>query len=173
MPLQRLAPWLIIAITIFSLSMALSAQFMFQLEPCILCLYQRLPYVATGLLALLALRLTPDSPAIAVIVGLCALAYLAGGGIAIYHVGVEQHWWVSGCTGNSAAELTFDQIKAALTAKAEKSCDDVDWTLFGISMATYNVVFSLSVGLIAMIAAHRIRKDHEPEKTDPIPTPAR
>jgi len=167
MPLQRLTLWILVATAVASLSMALGAEHLFKLEPCILCLYQRLPYVATGLLALLALKLPTDSPAIAPIVGLCAVIYLAGAGIAVYHTGVERHWWVSGCTGATAGEISFDQMKAALGAKPEKSCDDVNWTLFGISMATYNAAFSFAMALASFIAARLIWKRHEPKKTSP------
>lgn len=40
------------AISAFALSMAFTAQYIFGLEPCILCLYQRIPYalvIALGL----------------------------------------------------------------------------------------------------------------------------
>lgn len=173
MTLERLTPWMIIVVAVGSLSMALLAEHMFDLEPCILCLYQRVPYVATGLLALLALKLPDRSAAMPLVIVLCALIYLGGAGIAIYHVGVEQHWWVSSCTGATAGELSFDQLRSALSGKPTKSCDDVDWTLFGISMATYNAAFSIGLAAISLLAARTIRKDHEPKKTDPIQTPAR
>ncbi len=162
------APWAIVAVAMAALSMALIAQDLYDLEPCILCLYQRLPYIATALLALLALKLPPGSNGIAAIVGLCGVIYLIGSGIAVYHVGVEQHWWVSGCTGAGVGEMSFDQLRSALTSKAAKACDDIDWTLFGISMAMYNVVFSAGLGLIAIWAARLIWRNNEP-----IPTPAR
>ncbi len=173
LPLERLTPWLIVAVALGALSTALLAQHLYDLEPCILCLYQRLPFVATALLALAALKFPTGSAAIAPIIGLCALTYLGGAGIAVYHVGVEQHWWVSGCTGAPAAELSFDQLRAALSTKPAKSCDDVDWTLFGISMATYNVPFSAAMAAISFMAARAIWKKNEPKKTDPIQPPAR
>ena len=167
MTFERLAPWLMIIVTITALSMALSAEHVFKLEPCILCLYQRLPYVATGLLALLALKLPTGSTSIPLIVGLCGLVYLTGAGIAVYHVGVEQHWWISSCTGVTAGDISFDQMKASLLKKAEKSCDDLNWTLFGFSMASYNAVFSLAIGAMSLLAARLIWKNHEPKKNTP------
>jgi len=173
MSLERLTPWMIVAVGVASLSMALLAEHVFDLEPCILCLYQRLPFVATALLALVALKLPPGSTGIPFIIALCALAYLGGAGVAVYHVGVEQHWWISGCTGSATTEMSFDQFRSTLGAKPEKSCDDVDWTLFGISMATYNVAFSAAMAAISFLAARLIWKNHDPKKTDPVQTPAR
>ncbi len=107
MTLERLTPWFLVAVAVAALSTALTAQIMFDKEPCILCLFQRVPYVVTALLALLTLKLPTGSSVIPLIIVLCALTYLTGSGIAIYHVGVEQHWWISACTG-STADLSFE-----------------------------------------------------------------
>ena len=158
MTLSRLIPAFIFLVAIGSMALALTAQHLFKLEPCILCLYQRVPFVATGLLAVLALRLKPSSTLIPLLVILCGLIYLGGAGIAIYHVGVEQHWWISGCSGSLADNVTVDQLRASLMQKPAKSCDDVDWTLYGFSMATYNVVFSSALGLASIAAGMQLSK---------------
>ena len=51
----RLIPLAILAASAGALAVAYIAEFVFGLEPCILCLYQRVPYAATGILAILAL----------------------------------------------------------------------------------------------------------------------
>ena len=93
---QRLIPIGILLASLGSLSFALTSQIVFDKDPCILCLYQRVPFVVTALLAVLALRLNKSSSLIPLVVILCGLIYLIGAGIAVYHVGVEQHWWISG-----------------------------------------------------------------------------
>ena len=73
-----------------ALAAAYTAQYGFGLEPCILCLYQRVPYAVAlglGLLGLVALRPAGLQPLLVLIAG---LGFLAGAGIAGYHVGVEQ-----------------------------------------------------------------------------------
>ena len=78
---------------------------------------------------------------------LSGIVFLVGAGIAFYHVGVEQHWWASAAScGNNGGDVpkTIDELRQLLMqAKPAKACDEVDWTLFGLSMATYNVPFSL------------------------------
>ena len=157
MTLARLVPLFIVLIAMVALAVALTAQHVYKLEPCILCLYQRVPYVVTGLLALLALRLNAGA-GIALLVALCGLAYFGGAAIAVYHVGVEQHWWISGCSGELATGMSLDDLRSSLMQKPEKACDQVDWTLFGISMAMYNVVFSSVLGVLSVLAAQRISK---------------
>lgn len=156
MPFARLIPLCILLASAGSLSMALSAQFFFGVTPCILCLYQRIPFALTALLAILALRPKVSSPLIPLLVLASGLIYLGGASVAIYHVGVEQHWWVSGCTGSLVESVSLDQLRASLMQKPEKPCDELDWTLFGISMATYNVFFSSLLGLTTLAAGKRL-----------------
>jgi disulfide bond formation protein DsbB len=147
--LLRFSVLAIAAISAIALASAYVAQYAFNLEPCILCLYQRIPYAIAGSLALLALFVPPLAARRRVVVALCGAAFFIGGAIAFYHVGVEQHWWASatGCGGAIPGEMTTAQFKNLLSQKHPKACDDVDWTLFGLSMATYNVVFSLALAL--------------------------
>ncbi len=159
MTLNRVVPLFIVLVAIGALAMGLTAEIAFKLEPCILCLYQRVPYVAVGLLALLALKLPAGSFLARVLVGLCGLVFLSGAAIAVYHTGVEQHWWVSGCSGQLATGMSLDDLRTSLMSKPEKACDDVDWTLFGISFATYNAAFSGVLGLLSLAAAKRMKKN--------------
>jgi len=46
---------------------------------------------------------------------LSGAAFLTGAGIAIYHVGVEQHWWVSSCTGTLETGLSMKDFRASLS----------------------------------------------------------
>jgi disulfide bond formation protein DsbB len=158
MPLQRLFAVFILIVALTSLSVSLIAEHSFDKEPCILCLYQRAPFLITGLLAITSLCLKSSSNLIPMTFMLCALIYLLGTGIATYHVGIEQHWWSSGCSGNLNQNVTLEQLRASLMQKAIKSCDDADWVLFGISMATYNVFFSSALGLASIVASMQLWK---------------
>jgi disulfide bond formation protein DsbB len=158
MPLQRLFAVFILIVALTSLSVSLIAEHLFDKEPCILCLYQRAPFLITGLLAITVLCLKSSSNLIPITFMLCALIYLLGTGIATYHVGIEQHWWSSGCSGNLNQNVTLEQLRASLMQKAIKSCDDADWVLFGISMATYNVFFSSALGLASIVVSMQLWK---------------
>jgi disulfide bond formation protein DsbB len=158
MPMTRAIPLLIVLVAIGSLASALVAEYVYRLEPCILCIYQRLPFIATGVLALLALKMERFPVAVIGIIAVCGLIYLAGSGIAFYHVGVEQHWWLSGCSGELFTGGSVADLRAGLMSKPEKPCDDIDWTLFGISMATYNVAYSGGLGLLSLGAAMQMSK---------------
>ena len=155
---QRLFAIFILIVALITLSASLTAEYLFDKEPCILCLYQRVPFLITGLFAIITLCLKSSSRLIPMIFMLCALTYLVGSAIAIYHVGVEKLWLISECSGNLSENTTLEQLRASLLQKADKLCNDVDWTLFGISMATYNVFLSSVLGFTSIVASMKILK---------------
>ena len=134
---------------------AFTVQYLFGLEPCVLCLYQRVPYGATAGLAIVGAVLAGEGRMSGVIVGLCGVVFLAGAGLAFYHVGVEQHWWgsIAACGGAAPGDMTMEQLRAGLAAQPPKPCDQVDWTLFGVSLAGYNVLSSLSLAVFSLAGA--------------------
>ncbi len=156
--LAFLAPFGIFAVSVAALANAYTAEYVFGLEPCILCLYQRIPYAIAGVLGGAALfRPSLRFRAVAV----AGVVFLAGAALAFYHVGVEQHWWVSAAScgaGGGDGPATVDELRRLLMqAKPVKACDQVDWTLFGLSMATYNVGLSLALATASLWAAAKIR----------------
>ena len=155
---SRFVPSAILVAGVGALSAAYAAEYIFGLEPCILCLYQRIPYAVAVILAVAALSLRSNTLRAAAMT-LCAAAFLVGASIAFYQVGVEQHWWkaATGCGGALPSNITLEQMNLQITSKPQKPCDLVDWTLFGISMATYNVAVSLLLAAAALAGAKRIR----------------
>ena len=103
-------------ISFAALSAALISQFFFGLYPCELCIYQRIPYAVVVLLAIFGYAAAKMmSPKFGIFnIALCGIAFLINSGIAFYHVGVEQHWWVSGCSMPDFQGLSVDEIREKL-----------------------------------------------------------
>ena len=148
----------ILAASAATLGGALLFQYAGGLAPCVLCVYERAPYGVAMALALLAISLG-DGRARGAVLALAALAFLADAGIGVFHVGVEQHWWegTAACTGSVVAggvhslEALRQQILNAPVAR----CDRIPWSLFGISLAGYNVLIALALAAFALDAARR------------------
>jgi len=140
-----------------ALAMAYIAQFGFGLEPCVLCLYQRIPYALVAILGFAGL-MRPHLMGKLLI--LAALVFSFGAVIAAYHVGVEQHWWASatGCSGDIAKTSTPQDLIQSMQVKPVKACDAVDWTMLGISMAGWNVLFSSLCAGAALYARTRLKE---------------
>ncbi|MEK7244849.1 MAG: disulfide bond formation protein B [Pseudomonadota bacterium] len=153
----RNAAALLFAASALALATAYAAQYIGGLEPCPLCLYQRVPYAVGGALAAAAL-MTRASGLLALLLLLAAAAFFVNTWIAFYHLGVENHLWASAvCTGDAPVITSVEDLRRALAAPPPKPCDAVDWTLFGVSMAGYNVIVSAALAGLAIVAAARAR----------------
>lgn len=135
---------LVALVCLTALSAVLISQYGFDLAPCILCLYERIPYVTAGLIAL-AMVLLPTSPRLRRLgLLLIGLSFAANSALGFYHIGVEQHWWSNpGCTGGPLTTLSLTDMQSALQNPVRPACDDVQWSLFGITLAGYNLLLSL------------------------------
>ncbi|MBI3441278.1 MAG: disulfide bond formation protein B [Proteobacteria bacterium] len=134
-----------------ALAAAYISQYGFGLKPCILCLYQRVPYFVNVALGLLAFLVTFRSPRLAVLLlWAAALSFFADAAIAGFHVGVEQGWWkgLPSCGGEIVPEhVSLEELRQSLTHQDIVRCDKPAWVMFGISMAGYNFALTLALGL--------------------------
>ena len=157
--LSRSFSLLMIASAVIALGTAYTAQYVFGYEPCVLCLYQRVPYAIIGVIGIIALFwCAPEK--MPLVTAFAGFVFLVSAGISLYHVGVEQTWWISvaPCGGGAGDIASTQDLLAALQQKPAKSCGDIEWTLFGVSMATYYVAVSLGLAGIAFGAWRRMRE---------------
>ena len=157
-PSQRI-PALLFAASALALLGALGFQYIGELEPCVLCVYQRWPYVVVLVLSVLAFVVAGNRSMRGVLLYLCAGAFLIGLGLAVYHVGVEQGIFegTAACGGGATPE-TLEELRAQLEAAPVVRCDEVAWSLFGISLAGYNGIISVVLAAISFTAARSIHK---------------
>ena len=154
---MKYLPHLILAVSAGALGTAYVAQYAFGLEPCTLCLYQRVPYWVTAALGLGAM-MTPVGGLRRTMAAAAGIVFLVGAGIAFYHVGVEQHWWLSAvCESSIESGLSVEQLAERLMKTPPHPCDQINWSLFGISMATYNSAVSLILGAATLAGAYLLR----------------
>jgi len=135
---------------------ALLFQYVGGLAPCELCLYQRWPYYAV--IALAALALVGNGAAMRWALALAALIFAAGTALAVYHAGVEYHWFPgpTACTGGTSGAQTIEQLRAQLLGRQPVNCDEAAWRLLGISLAGWNVLASLLLTLFCAASFRRL-----------------
>lgn len=161
----RTMPLLMAFIAAASLGMAFTAQYVFGLEPCILCLIQRYPYGIVIALSLLGFITSfKCKKGTSVLMGMIGITFLTNSVIAFYHTGVEQHWWKSFLEGCAVPDMigNMDQILADIQNRTEAvRCDEIAWSdpILNLSMANYNIIFCLGLGIIALISARLIWKN--------------
>ncbi len=131
----RTAKLLALALPAGLLGGAYISELGFGLFPCEMCWWQRWPHFAALPLAIVGL-MVPQSR---IWTALAALAILVSGLIGGFHAGVEYGWWegITSCatTDPSANVMSFEEAPLI-------RCDVAPWTLFGISLAGWNFLFS-------------------------------
>jgi disulfide bond formation protein DsbB len=130
-------------------------QYGFGVMPCELCLWQRAPFVAVAALSFVALLVPKYARAL---LGVCALALLANAGLASFHSGVERHWWEfhSACTGSALDRVkSVEDLRQELLGTPVVRCDEISWSIFGLTMANINVVYSAVLAMVAVMAAKK------------------
>jgi len=152
--LTKNALWVALLVSIGALGTAFIAQYVFDLWPCVLCLYQRWPYAVVIVISLAGIALRKRVE-IGPILLLCAVAFAITAAIGGYHVGVEQGWWegTAECVGDTAKASSLQDLKAKIMSTPIVRCDEVAWSLFGISMAGYNVIFGAVLAVFSVFAA--------------------
>jgi disulfide bond formation protein DsbB len=136
----------------------LGFQYLGGIWPCEMCQWQRWPHFAAIAVGLgggaLLLMGTIDKRAAPWIAAAAAFLIAISGAIGVYHAGVEWQLWAgpSACTGPAF------QLHGPLDLNAPAvRCDVAAWRLFGISLAGYNAIVSLSVAAIAAFLLTRKR----------------
>jgi disulfide bond formation protein DsbB len=149
---DRRLPSLILLASLASLAIAFASEYWGGLQPCVLCWYQRYPYMATAVLGIIGIALAGRPGLLRAVLMLAALAFFVDAGIAAYHVGVEQHWWQGTAECGSTLDLSLspEELKKQLLNQPVVRCDEVAWSLFGISMAGYNFLYALALGLVTL-----------------------
>jgi len=153
------ASLLVVVGAVFALAAAWYFQLVVGLVPCPLCLDQRLPYYAAvpiGLLAFAAAR-GGRSGVARVLLGVLCLAMVWNAGLAVYHAGIEWHFWPGPTTCTGTPVLSDDILSSLRTAKVPR-CDEAAWRLFGISMAGWNALIAAGLAVVAFLGATTGRK---------------
>ena len=129
-------------------------QFVIGLQPCPLCLEQRIPYyVGIPLALIIALAAARGAPRPLVIGGLALLAVvmLFGAGLGVYHSGVEWKFWPGpqDCTGDIGSFGGAGGLLQEMQKTSIVRCDQA-YRFLGVSLANCNVVISLALAGIAV-----------------------
>lgn len=138
-------------------------QFVLGLNPCELCYMQRIPHYMGIILGPLAFILYGRSKALASALHfILVLAIATSGAIAAFNVGVEQEWWTYSCLSTSSDGLSADELLAMIDQANIVDCKDIQWQLFGISIAGYNFLVSFGLVFLSIFTFFYNRKQNHP-----------
>jgi disulfide bond formation protein DsbB len=132
------------------LAFAYYAQFVMHLEPCPLCIFQRIGVLTIGLLFLIAAAHDPSGWSRRLYAGLLALAALATIGVAVRQLYIQS--LPPGSVPACGASLEFmlkvfpltDVLVKVLTGSGE--CAKVNWRFLGLAMPAWVLIAALCLG---------------------------
>ena len=153
------------AICAAMLAYAYYVQFNLGIEPCPLCIFQRIAVIVMGVFFLIGALHSPKATGRRVYALLVLLGACAGIAIAAYHVWVQHqppnplagctpgwNYWVENFSVSYAWSKT---MQAAFTGHAD--CAEVNWTFLGLSMPFWTLVSFVALGAGAIWAGFRKR----------------
>lgn len=146
--------WLVILLSAVGLeATALFFQYVMQLDPCVLCVYERLAVAGIGLAGLLGLT-APGVGAIRFPAYLLwGAAAVWGLGLAMEHVGIQSGTSNLSCEffANFPAWFKLDEWFPAVFAPTGY-CDEIQWQFLGFSMPQWMIVVYSGYLLLLIVA---------------------
>ncbi|NOQ36311.1 MAG: disulfide bond formation protein B [Methylococcaceae bacterium] len=130
-------------------------QFIMELEPCPLCISQRIAILILGIVFLMGAIHNPLEKGIKIYAILGMIAALAGGGISIRHV------WIQNLPPDEVPECgpglgyifenfpIIETLKLMLNGTGE--CADVLWSFLGLSIPAWTLVAFLFLGIMSLV----------------------
>jgi disulfide bond formation protein DsbB len=119
--------------------------------PCDLCITQRWFHaliISYSLIAILAVEKNFITGEL-VLIGL-SLTWIASSIAGLYHFGIEMNFWTGPDGCSSSIDFSKDTLKYLLN-KSPIKCDEVMFSIFGLSLAGWNALMSFVMFLIVNV----------------------
>ena len=138
---------IIFIVSLLSLLVALYIEFFLGYQPCKLCIYQRIPYLIAIFLTFLGRSYLKNLIWLYALLLTFFSSFLLSG----YHFGIEQDIFkeFSGCTGDSLDIIDKNELLKLLNSGVN-SCKNVDFRIFGLSLATINFLLSFLIFILIL-----------------------
>lgn len=164
MPKKNLPKTQILILLALASALALTgayiSQFIFDYQPCILCLYQRKPFFAIIAATLLCLTFFKSEKSKKITFFCCLGFLLINCTIAFYHVGVEKKIFQgpTTCTSTNLNEIdNLEDLKTAIMKTKAIRCDEPSFVFLSLSMAAWNFLYCAFLVFVSLLFYRRNR----------------
>ncbi len=138
---------IIMLVSIFSILSALYIEYILSVPVCKLCMYQRIPYIFSIIICFFGFFFPNNK------IWICLLIISFVGSLFIsgYHIGIENAIFpeFSGCTNDSLNTINKLELLQSLN-NFLPNCKDVNFRIFGLSLATINFLISIALAAITI-----------------------
>ena len=134
---------IILFISLISIISALYIEYILQYEPCKLCIYQRLPYIAAIFISIVGFNYSTNDKILIITIMVFAISAIISG----YHFGIENNLIqeISSCTNNSLDVSNKSKLLESLNKSMPVDCKDATFKILGISLAAINTILSILI----------------------------
>ena len=139
---------IILFISFISIISALYIEYMLQYEPCKLCVYQRLPYIAAIFVSFIGFNYSTNDKILIIIIMIFTISAIISG----YHFGIENNLIeeISSCTNNSLDISNKLELLETLNKSMPVDCKDATFKILGISLAAINTILSILIVIFSI-----------------------
>lgn len=145
--------WALLA-SFFALFFSYLLEYQFSLDPCHLCIMQRYTYFITIILCLLALIYKYKN----IISLLICFSIYCTLGIAIWHLGIELHWWTqsSSCANwDSNIGSLNEELQNNLLETTSASCDLTSPKFLNITLVQWSFIYIIVNSIFVTILTYK------------------
>ena len=135
---------LIFLISIIALSSAFFIEYVLGLQPCNLCVLERIPYLLALIIIVLNYKFINFEKYF--ILSLI-LIFLAATFLSLYHLGIEQGFIEESfvCDLKNGSNLQSKEDILRQLQEKNVSCKDVTFKILGLSLTSYNIIISILI----------------------------
>ena len=138
----------ILFISLISIISALYIEYILQYEPCKLCIYQRLPYIAAIFISIVGFNYSTNDKILIITIMVFVISTIISG----YHFGIENNFIqeFSSCTNNSLDASNKSKLLETLNKSMPVDCKDATFKILGISLAAINTILSILIVIFSI-----------------------
>ena len=135
-------------ISLLSIFGAIYIEYVLGVKPCVLCLYQRVPYLISIFICFLGYYNNKNL----ILLYLLLLTFFTSIILSGYHLGIENDIFkeFSGCSNENINLIDKEKLLNSLNF-SQLNCKDVSFKLFGLSLAAINLMVSVFISVLLLI----------------------
>ena len=140
--------FIILIISIISIISALYIEYILQYEPCKLCIYQRLPYIAAIFISFIGFNYSTNDKILIILIMIFTLSAIISG----YHFGIENNLFdeLSACVNDSLDIFNKSKLLESLNESMPVNCKDATFKILGVSLAAINTILSVLIVIFSI-----------------------
>ena len=151
---------IILVLSLIPLVVAYISEYFFEIQPCKLCIYQRIPYIIIAIIGVIDLTKLFKKLSNKITNITIEILLIVNFSISVFHYGIEKRFFKfqSGCVNNLTNAGNFEDYKKMLANQDYVLCDQVSYEFLGVSMNIWNVIYTIIFFILIVQFSKKLSK---------------